>query len=64
MTKVAYIKTSPGARKMFVEKVIHSYKVIDPESEIIKTGQGERIMIYLIPSVPPRKRNIREIFTF
>ena len=44
---------------MFVEKVIHSYKVIDPESEIRKTGQGERIIIYLIPSVPPRKRKIR-----
>lgn len=41
---VAYIQTSPGTRKMFLEKVIHSYKVIDSENEIIKTGQGERII--------------------
>lgn len=27
---------------------------IDLENEIIKTGQRERIIIYLIPSVPPK----------
>lgn len=56
MTKVAtQTKTSPAAKKIFQSNTFLQ-KVIHPEYEIMKTGQGEKIyIIYLDPSVAPKE---------
>ena len=43
MAKVAYTKTSSGARKMSLEQVILPYKNYSPDYEIMRTGQGEEL---------------------
>ena len=53
LTTVANTKPSPEARKNFYN-TIFVQKVIHPEYEIMETCQGERIIIYSIPSIPPK----------
>lgn len=63
LTKVAYTKTSPGTKKFFRIRniLIKSYS---PDYEIMKTGLGERVIIYSIPSVPPKEEEDKKNFYF